>query len=376
MSKNLLFVVTEDWYFVSHRLNLAIVAIESGYSVTLLSHYTNHRKQIEQFGIDTINWPLNRSSKNPFREIVAIKSIFSAIRQFQPDLIHSVAMKPVLYSAIACTMTGLKSRIFVLAGLGFIFTSKKRSAKFLRPIMEFVFKLLFRGTGTRLILQNPDDKSALLSANVIDENHIRLIHGAGVDTDLFNLHPIPSDVPMIILPSRMLWAKGIQDFIDCAKEINKENKIARFALVGEPDEQNPDAIPTNLLETWNNNGVIEWLGHQNDMPTVFHKSTIVCLPTYYGEGLPKSLLESASCGRPIVTYDVPGCREIVKDGINGFLVKPKSVDGLVSAITELINDKELCFRMGLKGRKRVEKHFTQEKIAAETIAVWEEVLAS
>ena len=372
----ILFIISEDWYFVSHRLYLAKVAINSGYKVALLSHFTNHREIIEAEGIKTIAWPLNRSSRNLYKEIEAIKSIVSTIRQFKPSMIHSVAMKPVIYSAIACNLSGLKSRIFALAGLGFVFTSSKRSAKILRPFLKVIFSLLFKGKKTKLILQNPDDQRQLLSEGVINPKNIRLIRGAGVDTKTFSFKTIPSNMPIIILPSRMLWAKGIQDFVDCAIEINKKVKKARFVLVGTPDIQNPDAISKVRLKKWNEEGVIEWWGHQSDMVIVYHQSTIVCLPTTYGEGLPKSLLEAASCGRPIVTYDVPGCREIVIDGYNGFLVKAKRVDDLISAISNLLDDRELCIKMGKNGRKLVEKYFTQEKIAQETMAVWEELLVS
>ena len=372
----ILFIISEDWYFVSHRLALAKSAIQVGYNVALLSRYTNHRKAIENANIETIDWPLDRSSKNPIKELIAIISVISSIRQFRPSIIHSVAMKPVIYSSIASLFTGLDNRIFALAGLGFVFTSNKSYAKILRPFLKVIFSLLFKGKKTKLILQNPDDQRQLLSEGVINLKNIRLIRGAGVDTKTFSFKTIPSNMPIIILPSRMLWAKGIQDFIDCAKVINIDNIMARFVLVGTPDDQNPDSISTQLLTEWHKDGVIEWWEFQSDMPNVFHQSTIVCLPTTYGEGLPKSLLEAASCGRPIVAYDVPGCREIVKDGYNGYLVQPKSIDGLVEAIILLINNYKLCVQMGKDGRKLVKKYFTQEKIAQETMAVWDEVLAS
>ena len=372
----ILFIISEDWYFVSHRLALAKSAIQVGYNVALLSRYTNHRKAIENANIETIDWPLDRSSKNPIKELIAIISVISSIRQFRPSIIHSVAMKPVIYSSIASLFTGLDNRIFALAGLGFVFTSNKSYAKILRPFLKVIFSLLFKGKKTKLILQNPDDQRQLLSEGVINPKNIRLIRGAGVDTKTFSFKTIPSNMPIIILPSRMLWSKGIQDFIDCAKVINIDNIMARFVLVGTPDDQNPDSISTQLLTEWHKDGVIEWWEFQSDMPNVFHQSTIVCLPTTYGEGLPKSLLEAASCGRPIVAYDVPGCREIVKDGYNGYLVQPKSIDGLVEAIILLINNYKLCVQMGKDGRKLVKKYFTQEKIAQETMAVWDEVLAS
>jgi len=322
-----------------------------------------------------MDWPLVRSSKNPFKELIAIKNIISAIIQFRPNVIHSIAMKPVIYSSIASLFTGFGNRIFALAGLGYIFSSNKIWMKLLRPFLKVLFSLLFKGDNTILILQNPDDEYKLLSQGLINSKNIRLIRGAGVDTKIFSFQSIPLDEPLIILPSRMLWSKGIQDFIECAQKLKKNNTLARFVLVGIPDVQNPDAIPTQKLTEWHEDGIIEWWGHQSDMPSVIHQSTLVCLPTTYGEGLPKSLLEAASCGRPIVTYDVPGCREIVIDGQNGFLVKPKSIDGLVDSISTLLNDRNLCVKMGRNGRRLVENHFTHDQIANETIDVWKEVLA-
>ena len=283
-------------------------------------------------------------------------------------------MKPVLYSALACRFSRINPRIFALAGLGYIFSSDKRIAKFFRPALQFAFKILFAGEKTRLILQNPEDKSTLLGAAVIDEGSIRLIRGAGVDTNLFKLESIPSGLPIIILPSRVLWSKGIQDFIDCAKCINKNEVKARFVLVGTPDTQNPDAVPVRKLTTMDQEGIIEWWGYRDDMQDVYQQSTIVCLPTFYGEGLPKTLLEAASCGRPIVAYDVAGCREVVNDGLNGFLVPLKNKDAMINAIETLLENHELCSQMGKKGRELVLNNFSQEQIAAETMAVWKEVL--
>ena len=374
MHKRLLFIISEDWYFVSHRLHLAVSAIKAGYSVALLSHYTKHQEKIKLAGIETINWPLNRGSKNLIKEIISIKGIVSTIRQFQPSLIHSVAMKPVLYSGIACKMIGLRNRVFALAGLGFIFTSDKRSAKYLRPIIKYSFKFLFKGDKTRLILQNPEDQAALSTANIINENNVSLIRGSGVNMNLYSFSKIPEGTPIIMLPARMLWDKGVGEFVKVAKILKQSGIKARFVLVGSPDVHNPETINDFQLKNWENDEIIEWWGQKEDMAKVYYQSTIVCLPSYR-EGLPKSLLEAASCGRPIVTYDVPGCREIVKDGYNGYLVQLKSIDGLVQAISQLINYYELCVQMGKNGRKLVKKHFSQEQIANETLAVWEEVLS-
>jgi len=353
------------------------MACKLGYSVSLLSNFENHESLIKDEGIDTINWKLVRESKNPLKEIAAIFKIVSALKETRPNILHSVALKPVIYSSIACSLIGFNNRVFALAGLGSIFTSKKKQILFIKPVIAIILRMLLNNPKTRIILQNPEDAKVLIKERIVRQDSIRIIRGAGVDTLLFSTSDLPKvEKPIICLPSRMIWAKGILDFIECSKVINKIYPAVRFVLVGAPDDQNPDSIPIEKLKKWNDFSIVEWWGHKDDMQNVYRRSSIICLPTTYGEGLPKSLLEAASCGRPIVTYDVPGCREIVIDGYNGFLVKPKSVSGLVDAISTLLKDEELCTKMGRNGRKLVEKYFTQEKIAKETIAVWEEVLAS
>ena len=305
-----------------------------------------------------------------------MKKIVSTIINFRPVLVHSVAIKPVIYSAIACMIKKINARVFALAGLGFIFTSSKISAKILSPLIKIILKVLFYGEQTALILQNPDDKDAIIGSDIIKENQVNLIYGAGVDTSIYHYKKIPSmDVPLIILSARMLWAKGIKDFIKAAEKINSNQVRARFVLVGAPDKKNPDAVPIENLQKLNEAGFVEWWGYQKSMAEVYHQASIVCLPTTYGEGLPKSLLEAASCGRPIVTYDVPGCREIVKDGFNGFLIIPRDIEGLVKALSHLLKNYNKCVEMGNNGRKLVKKHFNQEKIAKETLNVWEKVLS-
>lgn len=371
LSKKILFVVSEDWYFFSHRIHLARYAIQCGYEVGLLSNFSTHKNEIENIGVITFDWNLNRSSKNIVKEFKSINRIKDCIKLFKPTLVHSVALKPVLYSSIACSFLSFKNKVFALAGLGYIFTSDRKRMKILRAILKLSFKILLKGNKTTLILQNPEDQNTILKQNIISKNRIRLIRGAGVDISKFYLSPILKGLPLIGLPSRMLWAKGINDFIHCAKEINKHKTQARFVLIGTPDKENPDAVPTEKLKEWQSAGIIEWWGYRSDMVDVYKQSTIICLPTIYGEGLPKTLLEAASCGRPIVTYDVPGCREIVEDGYNGYLLKPRELDKLVTIILNLITNPNLCKVMGINGRKIVEKNFTQEKIAKQTLNVWE-----
>ena len=372
--KRLLFIVSEDWYFVSHRLHLAIAAIESGYTVALLSHISSYRDLIESSGIEVIDWSLDRQSRNLASEAKAVFGIVKAMRNFHPDLVHAVAIKPVLYSSIACRIVGIQPRVFALGGLGFIFSSQKTLARLLKPFIVIIFRWALKGHKARLILQNHDDKALLLNYQVIEKSRISLIRGAGVDTDSFFPNKAHHDTPLVALSGRLLWDKGVGVFVKCARVLSEKGVCARFILVGEPDSHNPESIPVSQLHDWVDEGVIEWWGRRNDMPEVLRQVAVVCLPTTYGEGLPKALLEAASCGLPIVTYDVPGCREIVLDGVNGFIVPPNDEIALFSAVEKLLSNPGLRIFMGKAGRELVINEFSQEAVAEETIQVWSEVL--
>jgi glycosyltransferase involved in cell wall biosynthesis len=373
--KRLLFVVSEDWYFVSHRLNLARAAIRAGYEVGLITRVSSQRDIIESAGITVIDWNIIRRSGHPWQEIKSLVNLWQGIRFFQPDLVHAVAVKPVVYAALACRFSGVKARVAALGGLGFIFSSSKKSARFLRPLIVSLFRFALAGKKSLLILQNPDDSTLLLSAGVVSKKQIRLIRGAGVDIEAFAPAQAPRKNQMIILPARMLWDKGVGEFVEAARHIRAQRPDVRFVLVGTFDEQNPESVPFEQLSKWNEEGVVEWWGRMDNMPEVYRQSSIVCLPSYR-EGLPKSLLEAASCGLPIVTYDVPGCREVVQDKVNGFLVPLRNTQRMVESLLELIDNPDVCTRMGMAGREMVLKDFSQEMIADQTMKVWEEILES
>ena len=358
---------------MSHRLHLAEAAIAAGYKVALLSRISHYRAQIEASGVEVIDWSLDRRSRNPFMELRALWEAYSALLRLRPDIVHAVALKPVLYSALACRLAGVHARVSALAGLGFVFSSQKFLARLLRPVLVRAFRWALSGGRSRLILQNPDDQGTFLAADVLEPGRIRLIRGAGVDPSVFFPQSEVSGVHLVILPARMLWDKGVGEFVYCARSIKQKGIAARFALVGEPDEHNPECVPVAQLEAWVAEGAVEWWGRCADMPDVLRQAAVVCLPSYR-EGLPKALLEAASCGRSIVTYDVPGCREVVVEGKNGFLVPLNDTQALVVALEKLLSDPELRRHMGVAGRELVLKEFSQEKVAAETMRVWEEVL--
>ncbi len=222
-----------------------------------------------------------------------------------------------------------------------------------------------------LILQNPDDVDLLVGSGTVNRDRVSLVMGSGVDTEEYSQQPESNSVPVVLLASRLLWDKGIGEFVEAASVLKKEGIRVRFVLAGEGDDENPGSISNSQLNTWQDQGDVELWGRRSDMPTVFAKSHIVCLPTNYGEGVPKVLIEAASCGRPIVTTDTPGCREIVKDGVNGILVPTKDVDALVRAIRTLLNSPDLRSRMGHEGRLLVKRKFSLSKVVSETLAVYE-----
>jgi glycosyltransferase involved in cell wall biosynthesis len=372
--KRLLFIVSEDWYFVSHRLHMGKAAARAGYRVGVVTRVAQHRKQIEEAGIDVIDWNLNRSSRNPFSELQAIAHLISAMRRFRPDLIHAVALKPVLYASLASRIVGPRRRVFALGGLGFVFASRRLLARLLRPLVIAAFRLELAGEKTLLILQNPEDVAVLTAARVIPGTRVHLIRGAGVDASVFRPQPEQDGPPLVILPARMLWDKGIADFVGCARALRSRGVAASFALVGERDPHNPECVSQEQLTQWVETGCVEWWGRCEDMPAVYARAHVVCLPSYH-EGLPKVLLEAASCARPIVAYDIAGCREVVADGRNGILVPFRDTERLAQAINELLSNAELRRAMGAAGRERVLREFTQEGVAAETARVWAEALA-
>lgn len=370
----ILYFVTEDWYFWSHRLPLAQEAKKRGYEVLVATRVNQHGKRILKQGFRIIPLKMERRSTNLWRELAAIIEIVSIYRREKPDIVHHVAMKPVLYGSIAAHITGVRHVVNALAGLGYIFTSNHMKARWLCFAITKIFRLLLNKKGSRLILQNEDDCSLLIRICHLDKDKICLIRGAGVDTAVFHPAPEPIGIPVVVLVSRMLWDKGIGDFVEAAQLLKKRQVVARFVLVGDVDLHNPNAVPQSTLKEWLRTGLVEWWGKREDMPEVFAQSSVVCLPSFYGEGVPKVLLEAAACGLSIVTTDAPGCRDVVRHEENGLLVPVKSPVELADALKRLIEDPDLRRRMGARGREIAVSEFSVEKVIAQTMALYEELI--
>lgn len=366
-------LVTEDWYFLSHRLPIACAARDAGFDVIIATHVQDYGETIIREGFKLISIGLRRTIRNPLKELFSIIELIKLYRAERPDIVHHVAMKPVLYGTMAARIANIPIIINALGGLGYVFISNQWHTKILRIFISAAFKLILNCQNSRIIIQNADDIELLVTSGIVNRENIILIKGSGVNTDEFIPASEHNGKPVVVLISRMLWDKGVKEFVDAAKLLRKDGTKARFVLIGKNDPDNPTSIPTSTLESWNNQGFIEWWGYRDNISSVIHNAHVVCLPSYR-EGLPKVLIEAAACGRPIVTSDTPGCREIVRDGENGFLVPIRDVKALASAIRRLIENPVLRKEMGKRGRDIAVKEFSVNKVISETLSLYNKLL--
>ena len=374
MSPKLLYFITEDWFFCSHFLGRAKAALHDGYEVVVVARESTHGKTIREQGLRFIPFPISRRGLNPFRELLTILRLISIYRRERPTVVHHIALKPIMYGTIAAFFSGCRKIVNAPVGLGFVFSSGSWKARFLRPFTQVGLKVLLNPRGSRVIFENQDDVRTFVVARIVRPQDAILIRGAGVDTQEFSAVPEPEGSPVVILVARMLWDKGIGEYVEAAQILKTRGRVVSMLLVGAPDDQNPASIPIKTLEEWNASGMVEWLGHRSDIPRLLAHSFIVCLPSYR-EGLPKSLLEGLAAGRPLVATDVPGCREAVQDGVNGFLIPAKDAQSLADALDKLILSSDLRQRMGKASRNLALTEFSSQRIEAETLAVYFQLTA-
>ncbi len=368
----LLFLVTEDWYFVSHRLELARRAVARGYRVVVATRVGSDGAVIRAAGCELRPLAWRRSGNTPVSHLRAYRELVVLYREVRPDIVHHVALKPVLFGSAAARRTGVPRIVNAIAGLGAGFTSRTLRARALRPLLSLLLRRALRGGDQRVIVQNRDDRDVLLRSGIVSEETVELIRGAGVDAARYGppVAPGPGEAPTVVLVARMLWDKGVDDFVAAAAALRSRGVAARFVLVGDSDADNPSAVPRARLEAWNADGVVAWMGHRADIPEILRRAAIFCLPTRYGEGIPRSLLEAAATGLGLVVTDAPGCREVVTDGETGLLVPIGSVPQLTAAIERLLGDPALRQRLGDAARTRVLREFTLEKVIDQTLDLY------
>ena len=372
----LLFVITEDWYFVSHRLALACAARDAGFEVGIATRVVSCAERITGEGIDL--FPLRymrRSSRNPYIELRAVSELADLCRRWRPNISHHVAAKPVIYGGLAAQRATVPAIVSALAGLGFVFTSASAQARMLRPIVLQAYRRAMRHPRSVLVVQNQADREAVISQRLVEPSAIRQIGGSGVDVESFQASEEASGTPLFVLAARMLKDKGVHEFVDAALIARSRGVIARFALVGDTDRENPAAISTDQLERWKAQGDVEWWGHRVDMADVLRSAHVVCLPSYR-EGLPKVLLEAAACGRPLIASDVPGCREIAIHNETALLAPPRDAAAIADAMQILAGNAQLRRRLGRRAREVVCGKFTIQHVNEQTIQIYRELLTA
>jgi glycosyltransferase involved in cell wall biosynthesis len=372
--KVLLFANT-DWYLYNFRFALARAIEESHASVVLVSPGGPYGNRLVDAGFRWFPIAMDRRSLNPFAEVGVIRSIRNLYRREQPDLVHHFTLKPVVYGSLAARMASVPFVVNAPAGLGFVFSSRAPLARALRPVVAEFLRLALRARPGRLIVQNPDDGELLTRSALADESCVRLIRGSGVDTTRFRpRRRAASACPTVLLATRLLWKKGIGEYANAARLLRSGGVSARFLLAGAADDGNPDGVPHSVIRQWCDEGVLEWLGHVEDMADLLGQVDVVALPTSYGEGVPRVLLEAAAAGLPLVATSAPGCREIVEHDLNGLLVPPGDADALAGALRRLIDSPGLRELMGHRGRRKVLLEFDEQIVNRKTIEVYRELL--
>ncbi len=373
---SLLIVVNIPRFFVSHRLPLALAAREAGFRVAVATSDDDSASvaRIQAADLPFHPLPFSQHGTNPLHELRTLLALRRLYARLQPDLLHHVSIKPVLYGGLAARLSGRRALVHAMSGLGYVFASAGLKARLLNSVSRPAFKLALAGAGSRIIFQNPDDQRLFIQRGLVERGRTRLIRGSGVDETRFCPAQEPAAAsPVVLYAGRLLWQKGIGDFVEVARRLRGR---AIFRVVGYAEPTSPLSVPLSQLDAWQAEGLIEWQGMRSDMPQVYAESRLVCLPSTYGEGVPKVLIEAAACARACVSTDTPGCREIVRDGRNGSLVPPGNIEALTLAVQKLLDDPATCRRMGAAGRQIVLDEFTLARVCQETIALYHELLGS
>lgn len=363
-----------DWYLYNFRRSLALALHRAGHELLLLSPPGPYGEKLQALGLRWEALPMERRSLNPLRELALLRHLTVLLRRERPALVHGFTIKCAVYGSLAARLAGVPARVNAVAGMGYVFTSDDLKARALRPVVRALLRLALDGEGARLILQNNDDVALFERAGLVDRSRIRLVRGSGVDCSRFIKRTGErSGGPLrVLVAARLLWDKGLEEYIAAARELLAEGRRIEFLLAGTPDPGNPAAVPEETVRGWVNEGVVNWLGHVDDMATLLGAVDVVALPSYR-EGLPKTLIEAAACAQPLITTDVPGCREVVSDGVDGLLVPVRDAKALAHAIRRLDDDPALARRLGEAAWAKAHAEFDERIVIRRTVDVYREL---
>jgi glycosyltransferase involved in cell wall biosynthesis len=371
--RRLAFVVTEDWFFASHFLPMARAAVAAGLAVTVITRVRAHRPAIEATGAKVVALEAERRSLNPMRAGYAAGQLAAILKEERADLVHCIALRSILVGGFAAALAGISRRIYALTGLGFLGARTDLTGR----LAQRAIRTLVRGLETRqtrYLFENLDDPRLL--GLEPSEPRVTIVGGAGVDPDALRPAPLPTQPPLkVAVVARMLWSKGVDTTVEAVRLARAGGASVELSLYGSPDPSNPKAVPEAILREWSREPGIAWHGPTGDPSSVWREHHVCCLASRGGEGLPRTLLEGAACGRALVTTDVPGCRALARDGIEGRLVPPDDPATLADALADLSRDPAMVARMGAAARTRVLGGFTEADVMAAVQALYRQALA-
>ncbi len=369
----LLFIVNVDWFFISHRLPIALAAIENGYEVHLACGITNRKSELEALGIIVHPLSMSRSGTSLLKELKVIKEMNAVVKDISPDVVHLVTIKGAIYGGLVTRFKKIKTRVASISGLGFVFIDEGFKARFIRFLVTKLYRLALNSTNTKVIFQNENDKNIFIGHKIIKSKQSLIIRGSGVDLNTYKYSPEPSGEKVIMFLARLLKDKGLVEFCDAATALKASGFKGRFVLVGDIDLHNPNSITQAELDSYIASGNIEHWGFSSNVPEVIAQSHIMVLPSYR-EGLPKSLIEAAACGRAVITTDVPGCRDAITANETGMLIPIKSSQAIVEAIQTLCDSNDKRDVMGKKGRQLAESCFDINDVINIHLSIYKEAI--
>lgn len=374
MSKKVLIVINSTPFLISHRLEVCCALIESGYELHVAAPDSRYKSQLERLGAQFHDISLSRNSVNFLSDVCYIFALIQIMMRVKPDLVHLITIKPLLYGGIICKALRIKACISSVAGLGYLFSSSLWRHKLLRLCLIPALRLAFSNSNQMIIFQNQNDMGYFGRLKIGHAAKKVLIFGSGVDLTKFKLRPEPAGKVVITYAGRLLVDKGILVLVDAIRHLRARGVEAEFWLLGEVEAADPRAVDKCSLSEWEHEGLIKAKGFRKNIADLFGRSHLVVFPSFYGEGVPKVLIEAAACGRACVTTDHPGCRDAILPSITGLLARPGDSLSLANALQILIRDKETRQRLGAAARKHAEEHFSVGKVVMRHMMIYEELL--
>ncbi len=370
--RRVMIVVNTDWFFLSHRLPLALAATRAGADVTVVTTDTGRSDEIRAHGLKYEDARMSRMGRNPVRELATMVRLWRAMRRVRPDVVHLVATKALVYGGLAARGARIPAVVSAVTGAGYALGPDRNPA--LQRLVRTLLRVVLRRSAV-VVFQHEADRDLYVRHKLVYGAHTRLVRGVGVDPEEWVAQPEPAE-PVVMLAARLIAEKGIETFAEAARSVRATRSAARFVLVGQLDPDVPTAITRAQLETWSDEGVVEWWGHRADMREALAACQVFVLPTYHNEGVPKVLLEAAATQRAIVASDIPGCRAVVEDDVTGLLVPPRRADLLADRIGTLLDDADLRGRLAAAGRAVVTSRFRERDLTEQSLDAYRMALAA